>query len=288
MPTERLDPDALLCRRCGYPLDAVLHEFACPECGTPIASSMPEMRVGSPWQRGGSFASWLRTLAALARWRQLFDTITIGKHDAEWLLRINLGLAALLTACAFAEDRIDEVLLHSRGSLAGLLGALLILTPAAYAVLRGLTAIERAGLQFFGNKRGGRVTPGIARAVTAHASYGWMLAGLLAVILAFLGHSVFRTWYGSLGTWWVLRLVPAHTAFAAGGFFAGLIVFETLSYLGTLRCRFANLPRPHAESTNESGANAEPSVDNNEQQPPSDSSSDDVSPQADAAHPSRQ
>ncbi|MEL6795241.1 MAG: zinc ribbon domain-containing protein [Planctomycetota bacterium] len=288
MPTERLDPDALLCGRCGYPLDDVLNEASCPECGTPVAASMPETRIGSPWQRGGSFASWLRTLATLARWRQLFDTITVGKHDTDWLLRINLGLAALLTACAFAEDRIDEVFLHNQGSLAGLLGALLILTPAAYAVLRGLTAIERAGLQFFGNKRGGRVTPGIARAVTSHASYGWVLAGLLAVVLAFLGHSVFRTWYGSLGTWWVLRLVPAHTAFAAAGFFAGLLVFETLSYLGTMRCRFANLPRPYAESTDETGPTAEPSVDDDDQQPPDDRAADHVPPQADQADPPRQ
>ncbi|MEO0632013.1 MAG: hypothetical protein AAFY46_15010 [Planctomycetota bacterium] len=261
MSTEAPDPDAMLCVRCGYPLDDVSHEPACPECGTPVALSMPEIRTGSPWQRGPSITTWVRTLLALFRWRSLFDTIRIGRHDGDWLLRINLALAALLLASAFAEDRIDEVFLHSRGSLAGLLGALLILMPGAYAFLRGLTAIERAGLQFFGNKRGGRITPGIARTVTAHASYGWVLSGLLAVVLAFLGHSVFRTWYGSLGTWWVLRLVPAHTAFAAAGFFTGLLVFETLSYLGAMRCRFANPARPAGESANETPSNPEPTVD---------------------------
>ncbi|MEO1535659.1 MAG: hypothetical protein AAFS11_08900 [Planctomycetota bacterium] len=88
-----------------------------------------------------------------------------------------------------------------------------------------------------------------------------MLSGLLAVVLALLGHSVFRTWYGSLGTWWVLRLVPAHTAFAAAGFFAGLLVFETLSYLGAMRCRFANPARPSSESATETPPNPEPTVD---------------------------
>lgn len=260
----------MLCCRCGYPLDDVLEADSCPECGTEVAASMPEVRVGSPWQQRGSVGAWIATLAALARWRHLFDTISIGRHDADWLLRINLGIASVLIASAFAEDRIDEVFLHSRGSLAGLLGALLILTPAAFALLRGLTAIERAGLQFFGNRRGGRVTPGIARAVTSHASYGWVLAGLLAVVGAFLGHSVLRTWYGSIGTWWVLRIVPAHTAFGSAGFFLGLLAFETLSYLGTMRCRFANLPRPAVEFVNEPSESSEqppidPSVDAHEE-----------------------
>ncbi len=261
MPRETPDPDSFLCARCGYPLDEVPAEPSCPECGTAVALSLPASRIGSDWQRQPSVASWLRTLAALARWRELFDTIRIGRHDADWLLRINLALAALLLAAAFAEDRIDEVFLHARGSLAGLLGALLILTPGAYALLRGLTAIERAGLRFFGNRRGGRITPAIARAVTSHASYGWVLAGLLAVVFAFLGHGVLRPWYASLDRWWVLDLVPAHSAFAAAGLFTGLLVFETLSYLGAMRCRFANPDRPGDESANESRPDAEPTVD---------------------------
>lgn len=251
----------MLCKTCGYPLDDVRNEPACPECGTPLAASLPAARIGSPWQQRPSIGSWRSTLIALARWRELFDVIRIGRHEADWLLRINLLIAAFLLAAAFAEDRIDEVFLHQRASLAGLLGAMLVLTPAWYAALRGLTAIERAGLRFFGNKRGGRITPGIARAVTSHASYGWVLAGLLAMLGAFLGHGVLRPWYASLGAGWVLKAIPPHLAFGFVGLFCGLLVFETLSYLGAMRCRFANPARPADETVNETGRNAEPSVD---------------------------
>lgn len=294
MPSERHDPDALLCKSCGYPLDDVLNEPACPECGTPVSASLPERRTGSPWQRSPSFLTWWSTLLGLLRWRDLFDSIRVGRHDGDWLLRINLGLASLLLAAAFAEDRIDQVFLHARGSLAGLLGALLILTPGAYAFLRGLTSIERAGLRYFGNKRGGRITPAIARTVTAHASYGWVLAGLLAVVGAFIGHAWLRPWYRGLDLPWLFVRPDAHIAFGLVGFFAGLIVFETLSYVGAMRCRFANPARDRDELANETHENAEPTVDDHAERAerPDQRSADqhalDVPPQADQADPARE
>lgn len=261
MARERPDPDALLCARCGYPLDDVLDEPACPECGTPVAESLPETRVGSLWQKRPSLGSWLRTLAAQVRWRGLFDTITIGRNDADWLLRVNLALASVLLAGAFTEPRVDQVFLHTHGSFARLIGELLVLTPGAYILLRGLTAIERAGLRFFGNRRGGRITPGIARTVTAHASYGWVLAGLLATIGAFVGHAVLRPWYNRVGAGWILTRPEVHVAFALGGFFLGLLWFEILSYLGAMRCRFANPRGIGREGVNEAGPIPEPTVD---------------------------
>lgn len=258
MAAERPDPDALLCGRCGYPLDDVRHEPACPECGKPIAQSLPRFRTGSHWQMSPSVRYWVLTGLSLVRWRETFDRVSVGPRDAVWLLRVNAGIAAVLVAGAFAEPRIDRVFVDERVSLPGLLGTLLLVTPIAYVALRALTGIERAGLRYFGNRRGGRVTPGIARAVTAHASYGWIVAGALAVIGAFVGHAMLRTWYNRAGAGWVLTILPAHVVFGLAGFFIGLLAFETLSYLGLLRCRFAN-PRPAENGIGPPAANESPS-----------------------------
>lgn len=180
---------------------------------------------------------------------------------AVWLLRINHALAALLVAAALAEDRIDEVFLHRDASATRLLGSLLLVSPIAYIVLAGMTAIERAGLRFFGNRRGGRLTPEITLAVAAHASYGWILAGLLAVVGAFVGHALLRPWYNRQGAGWILAAPAAHVTSAAAGFFLGLLAFETLSYIGAMRCRFANLPRPPGEPMNDPPPGDEPTLD---------------------------
>ncbi|MEZ6318065.1 MAG: hypothetical protein R3B49_04810 [Phycisphaerales bacterium] len=48
------DEYTVLCERCGYVVEGLDPAGACPECGKPIAESLPERRVGTPWQRARS------------------------------------------------------------------------------------------------------------------------------------------------------------------------------------------------------------------------------------------
>lgn len=211
---------------------------ACPECGTAITQSLPSNRVGSPWQRRAGFASWIATgVRLLTRWDSLFARVWIDGTGDRWLRRLNLSIAALLLGAAVMLPDLRKLGVGGSVSAGVLVGAAFILVPGAYVVLLALTRIEQSGLRLFGNRRGGRVTAGIASAVCAHASFGWILAGLLAFGGAWLAPTV------STGRWfdrWLLGHVPGHIMLGSIGFFCGLLVFETLSFVGVRRCRFAN------------------------------------------------
>lgn len=239
MLAHRRNADALLCGGCGYPLDAVRREPACPECGRPIAESLPAYRIGSPWQRSASLPAWFKTASMLTRWRTLFDRISIDAGKNRWLLRVNLGVASPLCAAAVLWQEAARAVQTGRG-WGSVLGGGLLVVPMAYGFVWTLTRIEAFGLRFFGNRRGGRVSPAIARAVVAHASYGWILAGLLAWAGAVASGNGLSTWLGEVTGGWAPGPVPVRPVAIGLGFFAGLLLFETLSYLGILRCRFAN------------------------------------------------
>ena len=62
---------ALLCESCGYEIGGLRKSGACPECGRPIARSVPDARRGSPWQRRSSLftlaeTNWEAAAAAAA------------------------------------------------------------------------------------------------------------------------------------------------------------------------------------------------------------------------------
>lgn len=58
------DEYELLCERCGYSLEGLPCGGACPECGRAIAESLPQRRLGSPWQQHPGVAGWLKTVWA--------------------------------------------------------------------------------------------------------------------------------------------------------------------------------------------------------------------------------
>lgn len=109
-------------------------------------------------------------------------------------------------------------------------------------ILLLLTLVERRGIRFFGTRRGWRITPDVAYCVCAHASVGWLMAGVwsfLGVLVAETAAAVLFT--HELG---ILRgpVVLAPFWLPVLGFMAGMLLFESLVYLGMRRCKFANRP----------------------------------------------
>ncbi|MCA9283801.1 MAG: hypothetical protein KDA22_01200, partial [Phycisphaerales bacterium] len=158
--------DLLLCENCGYDLDHTRPDTAsttvadpdaaCPECGRPIASSIPDHRIGSAWQRGPSIPAWFGTLGALLRHpRRSWDQVRVEARRSRLLLLTNTLLAALLAfAIACTPPRpLGRAVLHE----------------AAWAVLLAvailfMTWIENRGIRFFGGKRGWRISKTVAHA----------------------------------------------------------------------------------------------------------------------------
>lgn len=114
---------------------------------------------------------------------------------------------------------------------------------ASFSLLYVLTRIEISGVKYFGRQRGWRVTHAVAMTVCAHASVGWLLGavGIAAVSLRWTVHwapetPILRRLGGTLEYW---QWLPA----MAGAFLIGMLVFESLVYVGIRRCRYANGPR---------------------------------------------
>ncbi len=116
--------------------------------------------------------------------------------------------------------------------------------PVLAGVLFGLTWIETVGVRFFGRRRGWRVTWPIALSVCAHASIGWAIGGLFHALVPLA-----RT-----PMWWVLDKLPETAASRIAlvyvsvapiaAMMVGMLVFETLVYLGVRECRYANAAKP--------------------------------------------
>lgn len=168
------------------------------------------------------------------------------------VLRVEAGSSKLLlAACAvLASVALLPGLWPLRELSRGVLpmGAWLWLLPVALVSPPGvwiLTWIERRGVVFFGKRRGWRVTPAVAWTVCAHAAFGWILAA--AFVALGLHLSAFLATGRPTGN----ALLPRDIAISwapLAGFFAGMLVFETLVYVGVRRMRFANPPAPGPRS----------------------------------------
>ncbi len=250
------NPDALLCEACGYPLARASDGPAgpCPECGAPPERSRPSRRIGTPWQRAPGLGSWVETSwRTMLRSRATFEVMAVGDRSRRGPVIVYLLIASALLVDPWVGVLIgDPARLAMRDGLAGWVrhGSVWIAEVLGGAlVLLGLTWIERVGVEFFARRRRWRVTRAIARRVCDHASVGWIAAGAFP-LLAMAVLDVAQNWFGVTprGVVSLAPLGPPRVQVATlvswsavvGGFLAGMLVFESLVYVGVCACRFAN------------------------------------------------
>jgi predicted RNA-binding Zn-ribbon protein involved in translation (DUF1610 family) len=235
-----MDDRARLCESCGYVLDGLpLADGAvCPECGTAVPGSRDARRPGTTWQRSrGGVPAWLTTSWQVCRHpSRVFDEMQVEWTTASRLLgRWNVVISAVLMSLSWLLMEGVRYFTSHLGRFALFLAATV---SAIMLLLAALTAIEARGIRFFGARRGWRVTPVVAGAICAHASIGWVIGGVLMLFVSATGIAL------SMPLERLARFLPFPTwvPILILAFFLGLLIFETLVYVGVRQCRYANMP----------------------------------------------
>lgn len=246
----------LLCERCGYDLSAAEESATvCPECGEPVENSLPARRIGSRWQRRFSVVSLISTAVLTLRHpSRTFRTLRIDRKGFKVQLVINCLVAAFFITDPWVGVLAGDPVRTAHGSAMELpmrAAGFAAYTVAIALALIALTAIEVRGVLFFAKRHGWRLAPTAAWQVCAHASVGWIFCGVLSLLgMAALTALSLRT---NIIPKRMIDFSPMlnmraawHEVIAAalffGGYVLGMLIFESLVYLGIRQCRFANPP----------------------------------------------
>lgn len=254
---SRINDHTLLCERCGYIIEGLPETGACPECGRPIAESLPERRdltVATGWL-GSVYRNAARTIRhpfrTLDRTPIHENVIHAGLwtriHAATW---IGASLAVSSIALGVLDDNEPYGLAIGLAvmMIIGLVGGTLV-----FLLIQLLTWIEVRGLVLFGKQRGSRITLNVARTTCAHGSAGWLIASIgfaLTATTASLTWGLFAGWKQHDGyrsptlPGWGWAVVETSPLVALAWIAIGFLFFETFAWLGLRRLRFANPPRP--------------------------------------------
>ena len=232
-------PPALLCMGCGYDLGGLASGDACPECGRSVRSSLASGRAGTPVQGPPTVRGLAGTV--LLVWRRpvrVWDRVRVDMGLASQL-ELPVVFVATAAAAAAAGAAVWSTTKGGAGQLAFWIIVLMVFAwPPTFLMLLLLNLVERRGVRLWGKAHGSRVTPDVARWVTAHASAGW-LGGALVTLAAVLACTAASTAWGPLG--WI-----DPTAVLIGGATVALLWFETLVYVGVRRLRFVNVAASEA------------------------------------------
>jgi len=245
MPRAEIDAWTLLCEPCGYVVEGLDPASACPECGKPIAESLPERRIGTPYQHRPTLRNlaktwWMtvrhpiRTLDVMRFNRPFGEFATIGCASLIGALSIPLLLMIFFldtshynTASAYAAIAVPVIT------------AIYMVVLASYvigSVILVLTIVEIFGLSRFMTRRSKRDMWAIANAVCAHGCVGWMISALCFTFGLFCFFASALFYHGDRQ--------PLIAVLTGVGVLAGFLFFEVFAYLGLRRLKYANRPRP--------------------------------------------
>lgn len=226
---DGIDEFTLLCETCGYTLEGQPPGSICPECGRPLAESLPERRNRVPgmWEM-------------LRHPRSSFDAAAIEDPDvAGRRAMVRCMIAGAFITGAVVVGWVPWWLVGEGVLTAVFYSAVALITAVMAATVAGLillllTWIESRGLRFFGARHGFRVTRPVAETVCSHACVGWVV-----------GSVVWFSGWVFIGAGVILDLLaPIGLVLAMLGAVAGLLIFEVLAYVGLRRCKFANRAKP--------------------------------------------
>jgi hypothetical protein len=243
---EWTDEYTLLCEKCGYVIEGLDKNGHCPECGKPIGESLPERRVGTPWQQAPSIGSLLRTWwMTLRHPLRTLDVMWFEERPGLSPVMASSVYSTVTTAIivliAIIPSTIDGV--SGTIDLVGMVFFSVIITTAIGFILTQvyfvLSLIEAKGLRVIGHTRGFRITENISWAIVGHGSLGWAVVNssvLVLILCEFLLRGL------NLSQENLLSLISIVLGIITAIF--GFLFFETFAYLGLRRLKYANRVRP--------------------------------------------
>lgn len=249
------DPHTLLCEACGYVIEGLPSDGPCPECGRPIARSLPENRPGTPWQNLRGWRPMLTTWWLAMRHPLCTLDMLTANPPRYLLLRVLAGgplglLLATLLLLVFERESPTPGGGSQSWSPGSALGAIImalvlgvVLTPVAAWLLGVLTWTEARGLVIISARRGTRVHSRLAHSIVRHGAVAWLFCGVgaaMAIPWLWGFESEWRIERGPMPAWtFALAIVGLGVAFI------GFMTFEMYAWLGLRRCKFANIPNPN-------------------------------------------
>jgi len=237
---RKREPDLrLLCERCGYHLKGLRRSDVCPECGNPVAESLPERRFGSAWQRRPTLVGLIRSAIELARHPvKYWGCVAPRNQGPGSLLMESCAVSVLIPAIPtlvmlVVSLTLDEVLAAETHALVitGAMGVLL------FAIFLAFSWIEMIGIRIVASRRTWRIDRVVAWVIVSHASFAWIISSTFILVA-----SIVRV---TLAHRFNSPVVPVLVFVAP--LLAGLLVFETLVYIGMRKMKFANAPGSERE-----------------------------------------
>jgi hypothetical protein len=187
----RVKPDIpaaseLLCETCGYRLTGLPTDGRCPECGAPVADSLPSHRAPSAWEHAARWACVgafvLTTANILLRPGKFFRHLSIhGRRKAAGMFReIHHLIVALLLGWTL---RIHEN--FTQGGMANpqLLSAIFVAGAVGSYIAMGLVGFIAALLTHWeASYRGLRLPLAVVRRALAYHAANYLPVALLGAI----------------------------------------------------------------------------------------------------------
>lgn len=235
----RHGPDALLCEGCGYHLRGLTRADACPECGRPILESLHSRRQGTPWQQKPSLVAWIDTMRSmLLAPRRFWDTVQIPDEPSRTSgpnLMLAVVAICIVPGVQFAA-MLEMMQISYRRADASFFLIWITITICILILLWVCIRTEEIGCRVISRVHGWRVPRGAIRAIVDHATVGWAVGAILLIALTSTLLIVPRR-SDDIYLGIVMQLM-LYTFLASVAI--GLIVFETLVYLGLRSMKYAN------------------------------------------------
>jgi hypothetical protein len=205
MPHASISPSeiTLVCEKCGYVLNGLNSDSRCPECGTPIAESLPELRQSPPWEDPTEprLRGFIRTSAAVTFHPTRFFRALPSRAKpglARSFGQIQYAIAAVLFGIATAAHASWLLLAYGWPRRSVYLAAI-VFAVVLFVLLNLMTALAARLTNWEATYRGMRLPlPVVGRGLHYHSAHYLPVALLACVTTVGYAFMLARGWISEL------------------------------------------------------------------------------------------